>query len=338
MKRLDVLRPAVIAILLIVATSAIAAERIHTVQRGESASSIAKRYYGNFEIADLLLRYNGKSNSVIRPGEKLRVPLCETHRIRAGDSWSGIAKRYLANPSVYREIAELNGIAPEKPLRIGDSIVIPVVLAHSLTRGESLVALAERFYGDVDLSRLLQSFNRIDDPRDLAVGQTIQVPMVSFRSRESAGEAAAATVARAEPVERKPPAPSPRKPEKKEAKPELKPVKQATEAETKTAAKGPSRLATEIRTASDAFSGGDYDRARALLESLRDRAAGEGTDAEQADLWRLLAFVYVAFDLPDEACAAHRSLVHTSSETNLDPDLVSPKIRQTLARCAKREG
>ena len=337
MKRLDVLRPAAIAIFLIVATSVIAAERIHTVQRGESASSIAKRYYGNYEIADLLLRYNGKSNSVIRPGEKLRVPLCETHRIRAGDSWSGIAKRYLANPSAYREIAELNGIAPEKPLRIGDSIVIPVILAHSLKRGESLAALAERFYGDVDLSHVLQSFNRIDDPRDLAVGQTIRIPMVSFRSREGAVKVAAASVARAEQVAQKPSAPSPRKPDKQEAKPEPKPAKQATEAETKPAARGPSRLAAEIRTASEAFSSGDYDRARALLESLRDNAAGEGTDAEQADLWRLLAFVYVAFDLPDEACAAHRSLVRTSSKTNLDPDLVSPKIRQTLARCTKRE-
>jgi LysM repeat protein len=338
MKRLDVLRPAAIAICLMVATSAIAAERNHTVQRGESASSIAKHYYGDYEIADLLLRYNGKSNTVIRPGEKLRVPLCEIHRIRAGDSWSGIAKRYFAKPSAYREIAALNGIAPEKPLRIGDSIVIPVILSHALRRGESLVALAERFYGDDELSHLLQSFNRIDDPRNLSVGQTIKIPLVSFRSRESAGAAALPSVAKAERAKPKPAAPSPRKPDEQEAEPAPKPTKQAAKVETKPAATGPSRLAAEIRTASEAFSKGDYDRARELLESLRDRAADEGTDAEQADLWRLLAFVYVAFDLPDEACAAHRSLVQTSSETKLDPDLVSPKIRRALARCATRKG
>jgi len=338
MKRLDMLRPATIVLCLIVATGAIAAERSHTVQRGESASSIAKRYYGDYEIADLLLRYNGKSNSVIRPGEKLRVPVCETHRVRAGDSWSGIAKRYLERTSAYREIAALNGMAPEKPLRIGDSIVIPVILDHSLKRGESLAALSKRFYGDTNLSRLLQTFNQIDDPRGLAVGQTIRIPLVSFRARESAGDAAPPSVAKAEKVDRMPPAPSPRKPEKREAEPEPQSTKPVAETEPKPAPAGPSRLATEIRTASEAFANGEYDRARALLESLRDRAAGEGTDAEKADLWRLLAFVYVAFDLPDEACTAHRSLMQTTAKTDLDPDLVSPKIRQTLARCAKREG
>lgn len=348
MKRLDVLGPAAIAICLIVATNAIAAERVHTVRSGESASSIAKRYYGDYEVSDLLLRFNGKSNSVIRPGEKLRVPVCEIHRIRSGDSWSGIAKRYLEKPSAYREIARLNGIAPEKPLRIGDDIVIPVVLDHSLKRGETLAALSKRFYGDVNSSRMLQTFNQIDDPRDLAVGQTIQIPLVSFRSRVSTAETKAPSVAEAERADPKPAAAPPRKVEKREAKPEPQPAKQASKSEPQPAKQshkvvakpspaGPSRLAGEIRTASEAFANGEYDRARSLLESLRDRAADEATDAERADLWRLLAFVYVAFDLPDEACAAHRSLAQTSSETDLDPDLVSPKIRQTLAQCAKRD-
>jgi LysM repeat protein len=355
MKRLDLLRAAGIATCLIVATSVIAAERSHTVQRGESASSIAKRYYGDYEIADLLLRYNGKSNTVIRPGEKLRIPLCETHRIRAGDSWSGIAKRYLERPSAYREIAALNGMEPDQSLRIGDTVVIPVILTHSLKRGESLASLAEQFYGDADLSRVLQSFNRIDNPRSLAVGQTIRIPLVSFRSRETAGKATPSTVAKIESADRKPPAPPPAEPKKRKAEPEPKPEKtaaqpvptpektaaqpvptpekRATAAETKPATTGASRLAAQIRSASEAFANGEYDRARALLESLRDRAAGEGTDTEKADLWRLLAFVYVAFDLPEEACAAHRHLVQASAETKLDPDLVSPKIRRALARC-----
>jgi LysM repeat protein len=345
MKCLDPLRPTAIAICLIVATSVLAAERTHTVQRGESASSIAKHYYGSYEVSDLLLRFNGKSSSVIRPGEKLRVPVCEIHRIRSGDSWSGIAKRYLGKPNAYRAIATLNGIAPEKPLRIGDEIVIPVILDHPLKRGETLAALSKRFYGDANSSRLLQTFNQIDDPRDLSVGQTIRIPLVSFRSRGSAAETRTPSVAKAERADPTAAA-APRKSEKREAKPEPQPAKPTAKVEPKPAAKveakpapaGPSRLAGEIRTASEAFANGDYDRARGLLESLRDRAAGEGTETERADFWRLLAFVYVAFDLPDEACAAHRSLVRTSAETKLDPDLVSPKIRQTLAQCSKRDG
>jgi len=42
---------------------------------------------------------------------------------------------------------------------------------------------------------VLQSFNRIDDPRGLSVGQTIQIPLVSFRSPKSAGEVALPSVA-----------------------------------------------------------------------------------------------------------------------------------------------
>jgi LysM repeat protein len=338
MRRLDVLRTLAVAAGLLVASSAIGAERTHTVRGGESASSIAKRYYGNYEIADLLLRYNGRSSTVIRAGEKLRVPLCEIHRVRAGDSWSAIAQRYLGRPSAYREIAALNGIAPESPLRIGDAIVIPVILRHSLKRGESLVVLAERFYGDAGLSRVLQTFNRIDDPRGLAVGQTVQIPLTSFRPRESAGEVSPPAVARAGQADRSTSAPAPAKPARKQAEPTPKPTKPATRTEPQAQDAGRSRLAVELHTASRAFAEGDYERARSLLESLRDGPASEGTAAERAEMWRLLAFVYVAFDLPDEACAAHNALERSTSETKLDPDLVSPKIRQALARCADREG
>ena len=81
-------------------------ELVHEVRAGESASSIAKQYYGGFELTDLLLHYNGKTGAVLQPGESLRVPFCDTHIVRSGDTWSQIAQRYLGQAAEYDVIAQ----------------------------------------------------------------------------------------------------------------------------------------------------------------------------------------------------------------------------------------
>ena len=43
-----------------------AAEREHEVRSGESASSIAKTYYGDYELGDYVLQYNSRSETMIR--------------------------------------------------------------------------------------------------------------------------------------------------------------------------------------------------------------------------------------------------------------------------------
>jgi LysM repeat protein len=157
-----------------------AAELEHTVRGGEYASLIADHYYGDIEAADLLLSYNGKSGTVIHPGETMRVPYCEVHRVEPGETWSALARQYLGRASAYPTIAVLNGLEPERPLQVGQRIAMPVVVAHELARGETLAKLADRFYGDVRMGRLLAGFNAIDDPRRLSVGTKIDVPLVSL--------------------------------------------------------------------------------------------------------------------------------------------------------------
>ena len=289
----------------VAAPHAVAGEKTHTVRPGESASSIAKRYYGEVELAGLLLRYNDKPGTVIHPGERLRVPYCEVHVVKPGDALSVLAKRYLGRASLHPALAELNGRSPEQPLRVGERLVIPVVVSHRLERGDTLATLAERFYGDLKLGHVLQSFNGIEDPRRMSVGQTVQVPLVSLQLREEVVKRPAAASPPKEPVSQ-PPAP------------EARPLP---------------RFPEEIRSAKEAFHDGDYDRARDLLESLRGRIGSSGNDAEKTEFWRLLSFVYVAFDLHDEACAAYRSQAELSAGARLDPDLVSPKIRTALSEC-----
>lgn len=291
-----------------------AGERTHTVAPGESASSIAKRYYGDFGLAELLLRYNEKAGTTIRPGEQLRVPYCEVHRVKAGDSWSALAKRYAGRTSAYPIVAELNGRVPERPLQVGEEIVFPVILRQRLERGDTLASLAQRYFPGMDRTKLLQELNRLDDPRRLSVGQPIEIPLMRFRLREVA------------------PPPAPKKPEpvvaKKEEVEKPEPVK-----EPEPVVEPEPRFAKELREAFDAFDAGEFDRAQELLDAFGERITKDGSPAEQTEYWRLQSFVHVAFDRWDEACTASRSIPEGFSSEPLDPALISPKIREALSRC-----
>ncbi len=314
-----------LASVLVGAAPGLAGERAHVVQPGESASSLAKKYYGDPDLGDLLLRYHGKSGTLIHPGERLTIPYCDVHRARPGDTWSVLAKRHLGRASAYSALAELNGFAPEKPLRVGERIVLPVVLRHTLVRGETLASLAELFYGDDRKSRTLQVFNRIEDTRRLAVGTKLEVPLIGFRRRE---EGQVEKDARERPTAAK-----------KETPPIVAQQPAVPEGPTK---KPPSPAAPErrfedrIAEAERSFSDGDYDRAREILEALREPVASRGTASDRRELGRVLAFVYVAFDLGEEACEAYRSASVPAGDKELDPDLISPRIREALSKCPVR--
>ena len=441
-------RLAVAALAMCLATirGASGGEKVHSVSSGDSASSIAAKYYGDVALGDFLLLYNGRTGTVIHAGEKLKVPYCDVHRVGKGDTWSSLATKHLEKTQSYPVVAALNGFAAGAALPAGESIVIPVVLSYQLGRGEALASLAERFYGDPDRADLLQMFNDVSDPRRLSVGETVKVPLVSIRLRKSAAAdlpqkkpapvrlpqataaqdpvktAAApkdsapnpATVkatdlpkdsaskpaagksadARKDPAPKtasakaadvpKDPVPKPQTVKAadvpKDSAPKTETVKAADvpkdpapkietveaadvpkdsvpKIETAKAADVPkdpaptpvappqpeptvsqsSRFDKQIRDAAQVYAEGDYLRARRQLESLRDRAQSGGTDKEKVEIARLLAYVYVAFDMRAEACAAFGAAAALPVDTTLDPDLVSPKIRETLSRCPGRK-
>ncbi len=305
------------------ATAGAAEDRLHTVKAGESASAIAKRYYGAYELAGLLLLYNGRTDSVLRIDETLRIPNAETHRVQRGDSWSGIAKRYLGRVSAYPALASLNGRSAQEPLHPGDELLIPVVAVRQLSRGETLGSLAELFYDDPSLAGALASFNSIEDPRRLSVGQRIEIPIMKLRAidRDLPTEGPAPVL----PID-------PASDTKHAASRELE--RQHGSLESQPDETTVPRFAEDLRTASTAYAAGDYAASRKLLETIRPEVDTHGTTAEQRRLHRLLTFVYVAFELPDETCASYRSLSEQSgAEVTWDPDLVSPKIREWASRC-----
>ena len=304
-----------------------AGELAHTVRPGESAASLAKKYYGDPDQGELLLRYNGRSIPRIRTGERLRVPYCDAHEARMGDSWSELARLHLGRASADSTLAELNGSAPGEPLEVGESIVLPVVLRHSLASGETLTTIARRFYGDGGKAGLLRAFNRIQDARRLPAGTKLEIPLVSLRLREVERERALPEAATRKPADA--PALEPTE------IPETAPLAEApAAASTNSSSHEPERHFEEgIVEAQRSFTGGDYDRAREILETLREIVASTGTAWDRHELGRLLAFVYIAFDRDDEACDAYLSTSLPLASGELDPDLVSPRILHALSRC-----
>jgi LysM repeat protein len=346
-------------------------ELTHRVRSGESASSIARDYYGDLSAGELLLLYNNKASNVIHAGETLRIPYTSVHTVKAGDAWSAIAQIYLQRPAAYATIARLNGLPPEKPLQIGTPILIPAIFLHELQRGETLNLLADRFYGDQTRSSVLQEFNGIDDPRRLSPGRSLRIPIISLQLIEdrkstptakttqpdtkvtSVPRAVATSESHATTVTEPSPAPTTQTPTVSKAE-SSGPAKTTQRSKTVTPPPAPKPVATtdpgepatttvlnrpeprftaELLDAERTFRLGDYTRAREKLEALRNRISAEGTAKDQAELWRQLTFVYVAFDLKSEACVAYGSFRRNAADASFDPDLVSPKIRRVVDGC-----
>jgi LysM repeat protein len=289
--------PFVLLALLAVTLPGSAAERLHTVVAGESASAIAQRYYGDYSHTDLVLRFNGRADTDLRPGERLRIPYCKQHRIEHGDNGSTLAQRYLGRSSAWAAIAGLNGLIPEAPLQPGETISIPVILRHTLVRGDSLSGLAGTYYDDPQKAEMLQAFNRIADPRDLAVGDTVEVPIAG--------------------VSLKPPPPEP--PVVAKPKPVL-----------------PTWFAGEFSSAEQAYARGDYETALEEIRRLTGRVDQIPVAEKRSDVWRLAAFVEIAFDRDESACASFESMRSTGTPLDLDPGRVSPKILAALEACGSR--
>jgi nucleoid-associated protein YgaU len=306
-------------------TDASAAELTHRVKAGESASAIARDYYGDLKAGELVLLYNGATGTMIHVGDSLKIPYTAVHIVKAGDAWSAISKKYLGRPSAYRTIARLNERAPEQPLQIGDRILIPAVLPYTLRRGESLSLLADRFYGDPGQGEVLQEFNEVSDPRRLAPGHGLQIPLVTLvlvKDRPKTAPPPRATAPAAQPVVALKPSPPP------VVAQQLPPVVEAPQDPPAP------RFTGQLKATGLAFRRGDFARARKELEALQQDIAVQGTDQDRVEFWRQLTFVYVAFDLRDPACTAYGRLLRHDPQASFDPELVSPKIRQAVGACS----
>jgi cell wall-associated NlpC family hydrolase len=141
-------------------TAAGAQPQEYTVQQGDTLYSIARRF--GITVAELVALNDLADPDRLRPGQVLRLAAPEpeappraaqtaVYTVKAGDTLWSIARRHGTTPA---RIAQLNGIADEDVLQVGQTLRLPAAPAPqprrveaSPSRGLALVALARRFLG-----------------------------------------------------------------------------------------------------------------------------------------------------------------------------------------------
>ena len=190
--------------------SAVLAQQVHTVQRGETLYSIARQY--GRTVAEVAQANGLTQPYTIHAGNQLTIPGpggasapapapgpapapaqpsgTATHIVQRGESLAIIAAQYGTN---YIELARMNGIEDPDVLHVGQVLQVPAPAGttapapsgepapapqpttgtYTVQRGDSLATIAAQFnINYFELARL----NGIEDPDVLRVGQVLQVP------------------------------------------------------------------------------------------------------------------------------------------------------------------
>lgn len=171
---------------------------LHTVNRGQNLSYIAKKYGTNVSA---ICAINGiSSRSVLHPGQTLRIPgnkpseafsqhstAAESkggtgteyviHRVRRGQNLTYISNHYRANIDA---ICRLNGISRNSILHVGQELKIPFVgsgnigdyVYYIVRNGDTLWEIAQTF--GTSTSEIINLNNHIN-PRKLRVGDKLKI-------------------------------------------------------------------------------------------------------------------------------------------------------------------
>ena len=175
----------------------------HRIRPGDSLSVIAYRYKTSSKAIQKL---NGLKNSRIRAGKTLLIPVPvqnaarstqlastsnlpvnssktpdkatkgvrQTHVVKTGDSLWKIARKYQTSTD---QLAAWNGISPQKPLQVGQSLTIYLQqngnkIVHTIQAGESLWTLAKRYQVS---TRQIAKWNGISIKKVLQPGMKLAI-------------------------------------------------------------------------------------------------------------------------------------------------------------------
>ena len=176
----------------------------HLVTKGDSLALIADKEYGDPKAEEILAFANAldsQGGSAIVPGMRLEVPAPSYHRADGHETWPELARVFLGDERRADILSSVNDavawIAPSE----GDQIVIPAVVTHLASDGESLVTFARKYWGDPNRAWQLAHYNgRAGDALVLGRGDVILVPLLdlTLTERGKAEAAHAETSARAE--------------------------------------------------------------------------------------------------------------------------------------------
>ena len=102
--------------------------------------------------------------------------MVRTHTVVAGETLSALALRFYGDAELYRLIATASGIADPNVINVGQRLIIPDFTRYTVVAGDTLSALAARFYGDAQLDWLIASASGIAESRRHQCGATADHP------------------------------------------------------------------------------------------------------------------------------------------------------------------
>ena len=139
-------------------------------------------------------------------GSLLAAPvagLAQNYTIQPGDNLMSISQAFYGRSDYYDEIAYLNNISDPSVIRAGDVIYLPNdyrelefcgqddkwmdgdILYYTFGKGDTLWALASRFYGDGMYWKCLAAFNGIKNPKKVRDGKVIMIPPFAYLNMDA---------------------------------------------------------------------------------------------------------------------------------------------------------
>jgi nucleoid-associated protein YgaU len=126
------------------------------------------------------------------------APGVRTYRVRENDNLQKIARAQYGSENHWRFLADANGIKNPAQLKIGQTLQLPPLPAaaaatatqpvppqdavaatsrkHVVQKGETLGAIAKRYYGSAQAWRPILEANGLRRAEDLKVGQSLTIP------------------------------------------------------------------------------------------------------------------------------------------------------------------
>ena len=105
--------------------------------------------------------------------------MVRTHTVLAGETLWALALRFYGDAELHRLITTASGIADPNVINVGQRLIMPDFTRYTAVAGDTLSALALRFYGDAELDWLIARASGIADPNAVNVGQRLIIPDIT---------------------------------------------------------------------------------------------------------------------------------------------------------------
>lgn len=102
--------------------------------------------------------------------------MVRTHTVVAGETLPALALRFYGDAGLHRLIATACAITDPDAIDAGQHLIIPDFTRYEVVAGDTLAALASRFYGDAGLHRLIADASAITDLDAIEAGQQLIIP------------------------------------------------------------------------------------------------------------------------------------------------------------------